>query len=132
MDLYRFFVFGALAVFLPMQLVMAAQTGCDIERFQGASQPQGAVAHMRVVNNGRACVIVNHGVPADRTNPAETGTITRKPAHGTAEFVAPEARYSPATGYVGEDEFEYEAFAQGRAHERLRLKVRVKVVIVAP
>ena len=76
--------------------------------------------------------IVNHGVPAERSNPADSSNITRQPAHGKAEFVAPHAKYTPDRGYVGEDEFEYEAFARGRSNQQVRLKVQVKVLIVAP
>jgi hypothetical protein len=111
---------------------LARQPDCHVDSFHGATLPQGAVASMRVVNTGRACGIVNYGVPADRSNPAEAGSITRKPAHGTAEFVASQAKYTPERGYVGGDEFEYEAIAKGESNQQVRLKVRVKVLIVAP
>ena len=87
---------------------------------------------MRVVNAGAACVIINYGVPAERTNPADSGSITRPPAHGVAAFVAPHATYTPTQGYVGEDEFEYEAVARSRNNQPVRLKVHVKVMVVAP
>lgn len=94
--------------------------------------PQGAVTRMHVVNTGTSCSIVNHGVPAERSNPADSGNITRQAAHGKAEFVAPHAKYTAEQGYVGEDEFEYEALARGRSGQQVRLKVRVKVLVVAP
>lgn len=87
---------------------------------------------MHVVNTGTPCVIINHGLPAERSNPADSGNITKQAAHGKAEFVAPSAKYTPAQGYVGEDEFEYEAVARGRTSQQVRLKVRVKVLVVAP
>ena len=50
-------------------------------------------------------------------------------ASRTAEFVAPQARYTPEPGYVGEDTFEFEAFARGRNDQPMRLKVRVVVQV---
>ncbi len=93
--------------------------------------PQGAVARMHVVDTGASCAIVNFGIPAERSNPADSGDITKQAAHGKAEFVAPHAKYTPVQGYVGEDGFEYEALACGRSGQQVRLKVRVKVLIVA-
>lgn len=94
--------------------------------------PQGTVARMHVVNTGGSCAIANYGVPGEDRNPAESGNITKSPAHGKAEFVAPHAKYTPLPGFVGEDEFEYEAFARSRKNQQLRLKVHVKVFIAAP
>lgn len=74
----------------------------------------------------------HYGVPEERSNPADSGSITRPPAHGAAAFVAPHAKYTPAQGYVGEDEFEYEAFARSRSNQQVRLRIQVKVVVVAP
>jgi len=114
-------------------LVLAQQQPCRIEPFQGATLPQGAIAHMHVTNTGATCAIANFGVPAERRNPAESGTITSKPSHGSAEFSAPRARYTPAPGFVGEDEFTYEALAKGNnAQQPLRLKVHVLVHVKAP
>lgn len=110
----------------------AQQTACRIELFHGATLPQGAVARIRVINNGGTCSIANYGVPADHTHPADSGSITTKPSRGSAEFVAPHARYTPEPGYIGQDDFEYEAFAKGGADRQLRLKVRVKVLVLAP
>ncbi len=99
----------------PMCSALAQQPDCLVSSFQGATLPQGAVVKMRVVNTGAACVIVNYGVPVERGNPADSGSITKPAAHGAAEFVAPNAKYTPAQGYAGEDEFEYEAFARNRS-----------------
>lgn len=105
---------------------------CSTEPFRGATSPQGAVAHMRVTNSGQSCAIVNYGVPAGREHPAHAGSITVNPAHGQALFVAPQAAYTPAPGYVGPDAFEYEALAKDRNSQEVRLKVRVEVVVNAP
>ena len=86
---------------------------CRVEPFDGASRPEGAVTQMYVVNTGAPCSIRNFGGTRSIPSPAENGSITSKPAHGTAEFVAPAARYTPAPGYVGEDEFAYIANAKG-------------------
>ena len=113
--------------------VSVAQTpACRVESFQGATLPQGATAHMSVVSGGRACSISNFGVPAERRNSAESGNITVKPQHGVAEFSAPKATYKPEPGYLGEDEFSYEAFAKGNIDQQVHLRVRVKVTVVAP
>jgi hypothetical protein len=104
---------------------------CRVEPFDGATQPQGAVAQMHVVNTGAACSIENFGGTRSIRNPAEGGRITAKPAHGTAEFVGPHARYTPAPGFVGEDEFAYEANAKGTRDQQVLLRVRVKVQVTA-
>jgi len=110
----------------------AQDSKCSVEPFAGTTFPTGTVARMRLVNNGSACSIVNHGVPAERSNPADSGAITMQAAHGKAEFVAPAAKYTPDPNYVGDDEFEYEAFARGETGQPVYLKVLVKVVVVAP
>ena len=111
---------------------LGQQATCNVEPFQGATAPQGAVARMQVTRSAGACSIINYGLPAQRGNPAATGSITKQPAHGRAVFVAPQAQYTPEPGYVGEDEFEYTAFARGRQDQQVRLRVRVKVSVVAP
>ena len=110
----------------------AQKPACHVEPFQGATLPQGATAHMSVVSAGRACGITNFGVPSERRNLAESGTITVKAQHGLAEFSAPKATYKPEPGYVGEDEFAYEAFAKGNMDQQVHLRVRVKVTVSAP
>lgn len=100
--------------------------GCHVDRFQGATLPQGAVTHMTVVNGGESCGISNYGGP-DRDNPADSGSITTAPTHGTAEFVAPRAAYTPQPGFVGDDEFAYQAYSKGQ-----HFKVKVEVKVVAP
>ena len=87
---------------------------------------------MEVVNTGAACSVSNYGMPAERAQPAYSGSVTSPPAHGSAAFVAPQIRYTPAAGYAGDDEFSYEAFAKGAVGQQLRLKVRVQVRVLAP
>lgn len=108
------------------------QARCKVEPFQGAALPGGAVTQMSVVNNAKYCAITNYGVPAERQNPADSGNILLAPAHGTAVFVPPQVQYSPQPGYVGEDEFKYEAFARGNINQQIRLLVTVKVNVRAP
>jgi len=120
-------------VFLgPAGPALAKKPVCHVEPFRGATLPQGTVARMHVVNTGKPCLIANHGVPEERRNPSDSGKITKQPTHGKAEFVAPHAKYTPEPGHVGEDEFNYEAFARGKGEQQVRLKVQVKVVVVAP
>ena len=84
------------------------------------------------VTAGSSCSIVNYGVPSERSHPADSGKITQRAVHGTAEFVAPKATYRPNPGYVGADEFEYEALARSTSDKQVRLKVRVRVTVTAP
>lgn len=121
------------AAIATMPFVAPAQSsGCRIEPFQGATLPAGATAHMSVTNTGKPCAITNYGVPTDKRSAADAGSITTKPNHGSADFVAPQARYTPATGFSGDDEFAYEAFAKGASGQRVRLAVRVMVVVRGP
>ncbi|WP_213959445.1 Ig-like domain-containing protein [Variovorax sp. dw_954] len=108
-----------------------AQKTCQIDSFRGATLPQGTSTKMHVINNGSACVMANYGEAADKTGAADSGSITKQPMHGKAEFVPPEARYTPEPGYVGDDEFDYEAFARSRT-QQVRLKLHVNVVVTAP
>jgi hypothetical protein len=81
---------------------------------------------------GSSCSIVSYGKPSERAHPADSGRVTRQPAHGKAEFVAPKVTYTPDRGYAGADEFEYEAFARATSDRPVQLKVRVKVQVTAP
>ena len=132
MSLPRFLGTCTLLLLAATGSAQAQQQRCRVEPFQGATLPQGAIAYMRMVNTGDPCTIVNFGLPSERANPAESGSITKQAAHGKAEFVAPEAKYAPKPGYVGEDEFEFEALAKGRIKQQVRLKVQVKVIVTAP
>ena len=61
-----------------------------------------------------------------------SGRIRAEPLHGDAELVAPDARHTPERGYVGADQFEYEARAKRRMNQQVRLRVVVEVQLVAP
>lgn len=126
-------LFGLVLVVTGMSGAARAQSSdCRVEPFSGATMPQGADATMRLVNTGKTCTIINFGVGADRSHPAQSGNITKPPAHGKAEFKPPRAAYTPEPGYVGDDAFEYEAFARGQTNQPVRLLVRVKVTVTAP
>lgn len=126
-------LFGLCLVVTGMSGTALAQSAdCRVEPFSGATMPQGADTTMRLANTGKTCTIINFGVGADRSNPAQSGTITKPPAHGKAEFKPPRAAYTPEPGYVGEDAFEYEAYARGQSNQPVRLLVRVKVTVTAP
>jgi hypothetical protein len=105
---------------------------CRIEPFRGASSPQGADARASMVNRGQSCVFRNYGIPEERGNPAESGSITRLPANGKAVFSAPAAVYTPDPGFSGTDSFEYQPTAFNRAGSPVRLTVRVSVAVSAP
>jgi len=87
---------------------------------------------MRVANTASSCAITIYGLPSERASAADSGRITKQPTHGKAEFIAPDAKYTPKRGYVGEDSFEFEAFARGRSNQRAHLRVQVQVEVVAP
>jgi hypothetical protein len=127
---------AVLTFFAAASLAMAAhaETGatCRFEPFSGATLPQGAVARMTVANTGASCEITNYGVPADRQNAADSGSITPAATHGTASFTPPQATYTPQPEFVGDDEFAYTAMAKGQNGQQITLRVRVKVKVVAP
>ena len=127
---------AVLTFFVAVSLAIAAnaETGatCRFEPFSGATLPQGAVAQMTIANTGASCAITNYGVPADRQNAADSGSITSAATHGTASFTPPQATYTPQPGFVGDDEFVYTAMARGRNGQQITLRVRVKVKVVAP
>jgi Bacterial Ig domain len=111
---------------------LAQSSACRVEPFQGATLPQGAVAHMHVKNTGAACVLITYGIPSERRNPTESGAITSQPSHGSATFSAPQARYTPSPGFAGNDEFAFEASARGNNGQPVRIRVRVVVHVGAP
>ena len=127
---------AVLTLFTAASLAMAANAEtsppCRIEPFSGATLPQGAVAQMTIANTGASCAITNYGVPADRQNAAESGSITSAATQGTASFTPPRATYTPQPGFVGDDEFAYTAMAKGHHGQQITLRVRVKVKVVAP
>lgn len=125
-------VLGAVAALTCVAVAGAQTPDCRVEAFHGATMPAGAVARMHVVNTGATCSISAYGVPAERKNPAESGSITSRPTHGSAQFAAPRASYTPERHYVGDDEFTFEAFARGANNQPLRLTVVVKVNVSAP
>ena len=132
MKMPRYVFLSALVLLTPIGSAFAKEPVCRVEPFRGATLPQGTIAHMHVVNLGKPCLIANYGVPEERGKPADSGRITKQPAHGKAEFVAPNAKYTPEQGYVGKDEFTYEAFARGKGEQQVRLKVQVKVKVAGP
>jgi hypothetical protein len=117
------------APFVPSQ-AHAQDPRCLVPPFSGAAQPRGAVAQMRVVNDGKACGVSHFGVPSERRNPAESGKIVQHAAHGTLQFVAPRILYTPEPGFAGEDEFAYEARAKNSREEPVTLKVKMKVTVL--
>lgn len=104
---------------------------CTVAPFSGASTGRGAVANVQMHNTGATCQFANFGVPETKSNPATSGTILVGPRNGTAAFKAPDVLYTPRPGFVGEDEFEYEAHALSRSSKPMRLLVKVRVVVQA-
>jgi TonB family protein len=119
---------------LPLQQVagdQSAQVRCAVPFFRGAGTPEGATATMTTVSDGRPCGVMNWGVPTEGRNPATDGRITQPPKHGTAMFVAPRALYSAESGYVGDDEFAYEATVTNANGATLTMHVKVTVDVRA-
>lgn len=114
---------------LAMTSTAQTRATCRVEPFQGATLPQGAVAHMTILAAGKSCSITNYGVPIDRKNPAYSGSITTAPSHGAASFTAPDVTYTPKPGFTGDDEFAYEAIAKGNIEQQVHLRVRVQVKV---
>ena len=123
---------GVLSSLLVAAPAFAENANCRFDSFRGAATAIGAETTMHVRNTGEPCAIRNFGLPAEHSHPATSGRITREPAHGKADFVAPDATYVPTPGYVGEDAFAYEARAVGASDRPLFLSVRVKVLVSAP
>jgi len=108
-----------------------ASSSCQVTPYRGATRPQGAVATVTMVNRGSPCLLPNYGLPSERANPATSGRITRPPRNSKASFSPPSASYLPDPGFVGDDEFEYEAWAVGASGQQLRHLVTVKVKVGA-
>ena len=127
---------AVLTLFAAASLAIAANAErsatCRVEPFSGATLPEGAVAQMTISNTGASCAITNYGVPADRQNAADSGSVTSAARHGIASFAQPQATYTPQPGFVGNDEFAYAATAKGRNGQQITLRVRVTVKVVAP
>ncbi|RZL91000.1 MAG: hypothetical protein EOP76_14485 [Variovorax sp.] len=110
----------------------AQPSPCNVPVFRGATLPQGGVAEMQVVNNGRPCGIRNFGHYPDTASLAQSGSITTQPKNGVARFEPPRALYTPNPGFVGDDYFEYQASAKGPQDHPVSLRVKVKVSVAAP
>ena len=126
------------AIALAIALAIAAPTAhaqheaCAVAPYRGASSPEGAIAEVRMRNNGFPCVMPNYGAPNEKRHPADSGRIVTPARNGTARFVAPNAEYAPAPGFAGDDEFQYEAFARGQGGTPVHLRVTVKVRVQPP
>lgn len=110
----------------------AQHDSCVIAPYRGATSTEGAVAEVRMRNNGFPCVMPNYGAPNEKRYPADSGRILAPARHGTARFAAPNATYVPTPGFVGDDEFQYEAYARGGGGAPVRLIVTVKVRVQPP
>lgn len=76
---------------------------CQVPAFRGTTQPGGAVATMRVVNNGEACRF-RFWMTNDR-QPFETATVSAAASNGTATATTSGAAYTPRPGFAGTDQF---------------------------
>ena len=111
----------------PQAAAQGAGLRCFVSNVRGASTVEGASASMIVTSDGTSCPLDNWGNPDLRQEPATSVAITVLPKHGRAEPAAPRVIYTPQSGYVGEDEFAYEAKAQYPNGDPMTMRVRVKV-----
>ena len=112
-----------------LHAAFAQEPMCNVPVFRGATQPQGGEAEMHVLNQGRSCGIRNFGHYPDPATLAYAGSITVSPKNGVARFEPPRALYTPNPGFVGEDQFEYQAIARGPRDNPVTLKVKVRVLV---
>jgi TonB family protein len=104
---------------------------CTLLPFRSPARPEGADVTMIVVSDGRPCAIPSWGIPTERRNPATAATITGAPRHGKAVFISPRLEYTADPGYVGEDEFAYEATVTDSVGADVVLRLRVKADVRA-
>jgi TonB family protein len=104
---------------------------CFLLPFRSPARAEGADVTMIVVSDGRPCAIPSWGIPTERRNPATAATITGAPRHGKAVFISPRLEYTPDAGYVGEDEFAYEATVIDSVGADVVLRFRVKADVRA-
>jgi phage tail tape-measure protein len=82
-----------------------APAACEIAPFRGMTQPGGAQATMRVVNNGEPCRIRYLMRSEPQRVPFEQAQVSRAPANGTATATGDGAAYTPRPGFTGTDSF---------------------------
>jgi thiol-disulfide isomerase/thioredoxin len=104
---------------------------CFLLPFRSPARPEGADVTMIVVSDGRPCAIPSWGIPTERRNPATAATISGAPRHGKAVFISPRLEYTPDAGYVGEDEFAYEATVIDSVGAEVVLRFRIKADVRA-
>lgn len=82
-------------------IAQSADKPCSVPPFRGGSSGAGAIASMRVVNDGRAC-----GFRMLSAGAAVEGvTVTEPPTHGKVNTNGARVRYTPEPGFAGKDQF---------------------------
>jgi hypothetical protein len=87
---------------------------------------------MTIVNTGRPCRI-RHFSDVDAQIPASSVQIVTAPRHGTLNVEPPNAIfYRPETGFVGSDQFSYQASGSNRAGASISTSATIEVTVLAP
>ena len=101
-------------------VAQSADKRCSVPPFTGGTSAVGALASMRVVNDGRACGFHMFSKGAA----VESVTITEPPAHGKVNTDGASVRYTPEPGFAGKDQF---SAVSSSSH-----KVLMQVEVVKP
>lgn len=125
----------AAALLLPAGDAAAQAPRCEVPAFRGLTQPGGAIATMRVVNDGQPCRF-GFVMTSDTREPFAEARISRAAANGTATATGNGAAYQPRAGFTGTDSFvvSMSGVASGGAAtgRRIEGQITVNVTVVAP
>lgn len=88
----------------PSAVQAQAQQRCEVPPFRGLTQPGGATATMRVVNDGQPCRL-GYMMTSDTREPFGQARITQAPTNGTATATGNGVAYTPRSGFAGTDSF---------------------------
>ena len=110
----------------------ASRSSCEVPWFRGAGSAGGAVVDVKVVNNGRPCLITIYIDPYTRLETTEI-RAQEAPQHGTLEFPAPNvAAYTPNPGYTGPDRYAFAGRGMKRTGYVAELLCTVRATVVNP
>jgi Bacterial Ig domain len=100
---------------------LSATLACEVPHFSGMTTGAGAQATIRIVNTGNRCGV---RVALASNLPFNTLALMKSPAHGNVTMEGSSFYYTPASGYVGSDEFTIASSPAG--------SVRVTVAVLPP
>jgi hypothetical protein len=107
---------------------------CEVPAFRGVTQPGGATATMRVVNDGQPCRF-GFRMTNDTGEAFATTRVLREPTGGSVTASGNGVAYLPRPGFTGADSFviAMSGVAAGGAAEGRRIdgQITVTVTVVA-